>query len=278
MDFNSIHHLIYGFLSGITEILPISSRAHHVLMAKLLGADASIGFPVLLIHMGIFTALYVYSRSQLIKMSRARKLARIPKKKRKRPLDLGSLMDFRFLMTMLIPILLMLLFFRKLATFDYSLLMVAGFLFLNGIVLYIPQFLPSSNRDARSLSRVDGLLMGLGGTLSVFPGLSSVGASVSVGSVCGVERTYALKMTLIAEMAYTAGLMVYDILDIAERGFGILSLPLFTAYTLAALAAFASTMLGIRIMRTLASESGYHIFSYYCWGVAIFAFILNLMA
>lgn len=278
MDFQSIKHLIYGFVSGLTEILPISSRAHSVVMLKLLGEDHVVGLPILLIHIGILAALYTYSRIQLTKMSRARKLFRIPKKKRKRPLDVASLMDSRFLMTMAIPVIIIMIFYNVLSTLPISLLLIAAFLFVNGIILYIPQFLPGSNRDARSLSRVDGLLMGLASTLSVFPGFSGMGAALSVGRICGVDSNYALNMTLMLQIVYVIGMIVFDILTIIVNGFGALSLPLIIAYILASVTAFFSTMLAIRIMRALASDSRYHLFSYYCWGMAIFVFILNLMA
>lgn len=278
MEFNAVEHLVYGFLSALTEILPVSARAHTLLMQKVLGSEQVRGLPSLLVHLGIFAALYTYSRVQLVKMSRARKLARIPKKKRKRPLDIVSLMDSRFLFTMAIPVVLVLLVYNRILALPFSLLLTAFFLFINGIILYVPQFLPSSNRDARSLSRVDGLLMGLGQALAVIPGLSGVGAAASVGSVCGVERSYALNMTIILNLIYLIGLIVYDAITIVTIGFGAVSPAIIIVYLLAAVAAFISTMLGIRIMRALASTSGYHFFAYYCWGLAILAFILNLMA
>lgn len=278
MEINAIEHLIFGFLSGLADILPISAQAHRILMMKVLGSEPVDGLPLLLIHLGVLSALYTYSRVQLVKMSRARKLARIPKKKRKRPLDLNSLMDSRFLITMSVPVILVLFLYRQIRSFDYSLMLVAGFLFLNGLILYVPQFLPGSNRDARSLSRVDGLLMGLGETLSVIPGFSGVAAALSVGSVCGVERSYALNMTFMLNMVFTFGLAVHDVVEIISGGLGVLSVSILITYFLAAVAAYISTMLGIRIMRSLAKETGYHFFAYYCWGVALFAFILNLMA
>lgn len=120
--------------------------------------------------------------------------------------------------------------------------------------------------------------MGLGGTLSVLPGLSGIGAAVSAGSICGVERSYALNMTLIMDIVYVVCLIVFDIWDIIVLGLGAITFQWIIFYILAAAAAFISTMIGIRIMRSLAAGAGYHIFSYYCWGIALFAFILNLMA
>lgn len=278
MELNTFEHLVYGFVSGLTEILPVSERAHSALLLKVLGAKGISGLPVLLIRIAVLAAIYASSRPQLVKMSRARRLSRIPKKRRKRPLDLPSLMDSRFLMTMMLPVILVLVLYGQLLKVRFSLFAVAGLLFLNGIILYIPQFLPGSNKDARSLSRVEGLVMGLGGSLSVLPGLSGVGACISVGSVCGVERSYALNMTLILNMIYLGGMAVYDVLGLIRTGLEGLTFQWIMIYIFAAAAAFVSALLAIRLMRALASSRGYSVFSYYCWGIALFTFILNLMA
>lgn len=278
MELSAIEHLVYGFVSGMTEILPVSERAHSALLLKILGADEISYLPVLLMHIAVLAATYLSCQPQLVKMSRARRLARIPKKRRKRPLDIRSLMDSRFLITMILPVIVVVLYYNRLSQVKFSLLAVAVFLFLDGIILYIPQFLPGSNKDARSLSRVEGLIMGLGGSVSVLPGMSGIGTSVSVGSICGVERSYALNMSLMANMVYLAGMIVYDVLGLIQTGFGLLTFQWVVIYILAAAAAFASATLAIRIMRSLAANTGFHFFSYYCWGIALFAFILNLMA
>ncbi len=278
MELSGFEHLIYGLVSGLTEIFPVSARAHSAIMLKVLGADRISGLPVLLIHVAVLAAIYYSSRPQLVKMSRAKRLARIPKKRRKRPLDLCSLMDSRFLLTMMLPVILVDLLYRNISEISFSLLAVAVLLFVNGVVLYVPQFFPGSNKDARSLSRLEGVVMGIGGGLSVIPGLSGLGASVSVGSICGIERSYALNMSLLMNMAYLVGMIVYDIIGLIRYGFGLLTFQWFIVYILTAALAFVGAMLAIRIMRALASDRGYHFFSYYCWGIALFTFILNLMA
>lgn len=278
MELSGLEHLIYGLVYGLTEIFPISSRAHIAIMLKLLGAEDIDGLPVLLMRIAALAASYLSCQSQLAKMARARRLARIPKKRRKRPLDLCSLMDSRFLLTMLVPVILMDFLYQNFTNISFGLLAVSVLLFVNGILLYIPQFLPGCNKDARSLSRIEGLMMGVGGCLSVIPGFSGLGASISAGSICGVERSYALNMSLMMNMAYLAGMSVYDIGWIIQRGFGTVTFGWIIVYILAAALSFAGAWLAIRIMRVLASDRGYSVFSYYCWGIALFTFILNLMA
>lgn len=278
MDLNWLHSLLYGFVSGLADILPVSAQAHKVLLLKFFGVKGDMDVMNLLIHLAVFAALYYASQPHLVRINRARALARVPKRKRKRPLDVRSLMDWSMLKTMIVPVILGVYLYQYTTVWQTNLMLIALFLFLNGLILYVPQFLPTSNKDSRTLSRVEGLLMGLGGTLSVLPGISAVGAAVSMGSVCGVERTFCLNMALMMNMALTAGMAVYDVMGIANNGLGVLSVMIILRYLLTAAAAFGGTMLAIRIMRYLSEERGYSLLGVYCWGLALFTFILNLMA
>ena len=278
MELSWFESCIYGLFSGLLDIVPVSAQAHSVLLLKFFGVKASSDFLNLLIHAAVLAALYYSSQTQLIRMKRARALARVPKRKRKRPLDVRSMMVWSMLKTMLIPAVLGVFLRKYTAGLQGKLMLVSLFLFLNGLILYLPQFFPTSNRDSRTLSRVEGLLMGLGGAVSAVPGISAIGTTTSIASVCGVDRTYGLNMALMMNMGIAAGLMVYDILSIAANGFGTLSFLILVRYLLSAAAAFGGAVLGIKIMRNLAVERGFSSFGVYCWGLALFTFILNLIA
>ena len=277
MELNWLQSTLFGLVSGLMDILPVSGQAHRVLLLKFFGVKDSTDLVRLMLHLSVFAALYLSSQSQFVRINRARALARVPKRKRKRPLDTRSMMDWSLMKTMLIPVILGLFLYRYARNLETNLILIALFLFLNGMILYVPQFLPSSNRDSRTLSRVEGLLMGLGGTASILPGISPVGTMVSIGSVCGVERVYGLNMALIMNMFMTLGLMVYDVLGMISNGLEALSFLLILQYLLMALISFGGAMLGIRIMRRLAASHGFSLFGVYCWGLALFTFILNLV-
>lgn len=278
MDLNWLHSILYGFVSGLADILPVSAQAHQVLLLKFFGAEDPMHLMNLLVHLAVSLALYYSTQTHFIRMNRARALARVPKKKRKRPLDTRSLMDWHLLLTMLLPAALGVYLYRFVMSWQANLLLIALFLFLNGVILYTPQFLPSSNKDSRTLSRIEGLLMGLGGTMSVLPGISALGTAVSVGSVCGVEKGFCLDMAMMMNLFLVAGMAVYDVMGIAAYGIGVLSVTILLRYLLTAAAAFGGTLLGVRILRRMVQEQGYGLFGVYCWGLALFTFILNLMA
>ena len=278
MELGWLESILYGLIMGLSEILPVSSQAHRILLLKLFGVSGDSALLRLFVHAAALVAIYICSQTQIVKILRARNLARIPKRKRRRPLDVKSLMDLRLWQTMIIPVILGYFLYEKLLPLGNNLLVLAGLMFVNGLILYIPQYLPSGNKDSRSLSRVEGLLMGLGGMLSIFPGVSGVGSALSIGSVCGVDRSYALNMTLLMTIVSMIGLIVFDVLSIISVGLAGLTIMTLLSYLLASVFAFISVMLGIRFMRVLAENTGFSVFTYYSWGLALFTFIMNLMS
>lgn len=276
MNLNLLESIFYGLISGLTGILPVSDLAHRNLMLQLLGEKEEAPLLLLMIHLGTFAALYVSCLNHILRMIRAQKLSRIPKKKRKRPLDVRSLMDLSLLKTMAVPVVLALLLFGKASVLESKRVVLSVLLFINGVILYVPQYLPGSNRDSRTLSRVEGLCMGLGGAVSVLPGISPVGTISSVGSVCGVDKVYGLNMTFLLCMVLTAGRAVYAVIAIASAGLGGLSFLTLLSYIAAGLAAFGGGWLAIRVLRKMMERMGLGIFAFYCWGLSLFLFILYL--
>ena len=128
------------------------------------------------------------------------------------------------------------------------------------------------------LSRVEGLLMGLGGILFAVPGLSGMGAALSIASIIGVDRKYGLNMILMMNMTVLAGKIIYDLLDIVSYGLGQLSFSVILIYLVSSLASFVAAYLAVKLLRNLAADKGYGSFAYYSWGLALFTFILSLMA
>lgn len=277
MELNWLQSILFGLVSGAADIIPVSGQAHRLLLLKFFGVNQMPNLLALVLHLSVAAALYLSSQGQFVRMNRARALARIPKKKRKRPLDTRSMMDWSLIKTMLVPMVIGLLLNSRVRGWSVNMFLIAGMLFLNGLILYIPQFLPTSNRDSRTLTRLEGVLMGLGAGASVLPGISTVGIMVSIASVCGIERLYGLNMTFIVKLFFLIGLMVYDVLAIITDGLGGLTVMLLVQYLFTGLLSFGASMFAIRLLRRLAPEHGFHTFGVYCWGLALFTFILNLV-
>lgn len=278
MDLSWLQSLILGFVSGLTDILPVCAQAHKAVLLKMFGTDVEPPIMRLLIHIATLAALYYCCRSQISRIQRQLKLAKVPKKRRKRPVDMRTILDFRLLRTMMIPLVIGYLFYMKTSVWNTSLNWIALFVLVNAVVLYLPVLLPTGNKDSRSMSRLEGVMVGFGGALSVLPGISSMGAMNAAGSLCGGERTYVLNMSLLMQMAVTVLLIVFDIVMLLDLGAGTISFAILVSYLISAAAAFLGVFLGVRVMRTLAANIGFNGFAYYSLGLALFTFILYLQA
>ena len=277
MDLNWFQNLIYGMVSGLAEILPVSAQAHRLVLQKIFGTQYVPGFTLLLIHVGILAAVFMSCQNHLLRMQRAKHLSRIPKKRRKRPLDLVSLMDYHLLMTMLLPVVLAFVLGIGILKHEDNMLLVSAFLVLNGIVLYIPQYLPGSNQDARTLTRMNGLCIGIGTAFAALPGISAIGMASSVGQALGEDRKYSFQMALLLECFILVILIIEDFVRIAGAGLAALSFSLIMRSILSCAGAFGTSILGIRIMRRMAENNGYAVFGLYCWAIAVISLLLTLL-
>ena len=277
MNLNLFQSVLYGLITGLAEILPVSATAHRALLMKLFGESGDSPLLRLMVHIATIAALYYSCHTQILRLLRAQRLAAVPKSRRKRPLDTNSLMDMRVLRSTLIPIIVGFIFYTKVASFSTNLLIVGLILLVNGVILYIPPYIPGSNKKSGTMSRIDGFLMGVGGGLPVLPGISGIGASTSIALVCGVDRQYALNTALLMNIPVTLGFIVFDFVSLFTVGVGSISFGSLIACLLAAGAAFAGVYLAVKTMRALAVNIGFSGFAYYSWGAALLAMILYIM-
>ena len=267
--------IFFGLVMGLTRILPVSAGAHQQVLFRLFGVTQG-ALLSLLCHVGILAALYWDNRVLLARLSRERKLAAIPPRRRKRPLDTQILLDGRLARTAAIFSGVGVLAAIFLGTFD-SLPILAGMLFLNGILVLLPQFLPTANKDSRSMTRLDGILMGLGGALGAVPGFSQTGGVLTAAVARGADRTKALNWSLLSAMGALVCLCVGDLYGAATQGVGTVSVTVLLGYLLSGGAAFLGAMAAMRMLRFLAVKQGFTGFAYYSFGASIFTLILYLI-
>ena len=274
---NLVQGLFFGLISGLSDILPVSSQAHKAMMLKIFGVNAEAPLLRLFIHAGILAALYYCCVNQITRFSRQLRLARIPKKKRKRPVDTRTLMEFRLLRMIVIPVLVSLCFYNYTSAWGTRLNLMAIFLLLNGVILFVPSLFPTGNKDARNMSALNGLLIGVGGAVSVVPGISAIGGVNAVSSVCGADRTFALNLSFLMNMVLTVALIAFDFAAVYASGAGSMTFSVLATYFISGVAAFGGAYLGIQTMRALAANIGFHIFAFYSFGAALLSFVLYLM-
>ena len=65
-----LQSLLFGLISGLSDILPVSSQAHKAMMLKVFGMNGEEALLRLFIHAGILAALYYCCANQIMRFSR----------------------------------------------------------------------------------------------------------------------------------------------------------------------------------------------------------------
>lgn len=276
MELNWLESLVFGLVSGLAEFLPVSAQAHRAILLKLFGSGQEDPLLRLLIHLGAFLAVIVASKPQIAQIRRERRLARIPKRRRKRQPDSKILLDLQIVRTVFVPSLLGLVIYAATGSWSGSLLSIAAFLLLNGLVLFLPAHLPAGNKDSRSMSGLDSLLIGLSAALGMIPGISRMGMTTSTAQIRGADKQQALTWSLLLSIPVLLCLMGLDIYGIASIGTEAFGGAVLFRFILSAAAAYCGGYIAIQFMRFLAVKAGFSGFAYYSWGAALFAFILYM--
>ena len=274
MDLSWFQSLLYGLISGFTEFLPICPEGHRFLFLSLLGKSDHAAIR-LSVHLGALFALVFLCAPMIAKLNRERKIASISERRRKRQPDMRSIMDLRFLKIAVIPVILCRFASRFVSGATDKLWVLAALLFLNGFVLYIPQFYPHANKDGLTLTRSDAVIIGLGTGFGIFPGISRIAVASSVGSLRGADRRYILDIILLLCIPALLILVVMEFFAVFAAA-ATLSFISFLCCITAALMSFIGAYLGICMIRFIAVRVGYSGFAYYSWGLALLTFILYL--
>jgi undecaprenyl-diphosphatase len=266
--------LIYGLISGFSELFPISASAHNILFTMFSGFTIPLLWRVTC-HLGALLALLFFYRHQLKHMQREMRIASQKKHRRMRHPDMAAVADGKMMMAASFPMALGLLAATQLSSLVQKLWLMSALLIINGILLYVPQYLQLGTKRSLSMGPADSLIFGLGNALSCLPGISGIGCVLLAGCRRGTEKTYILDIAMLLMIPWLLGSMVIDLL--AMIGAAQFSLLILISAVLCCAASFGAAYAAVGLMRYLAVRIGFHCFAYYSWGAGFVCLILYLM-
>jgi undecaprenyl-diphosphatase len=269
-------------VQGVTELFPISSLGHAVILAPVLGwpidqkAPAFLPFVVIL-HVGTATALLLYFRRDWFFLAQGLV--------RRSGFD-GEARDARRLLGLIVVATLPaaavgFLLEKTVRQMFASPFLAAMFLVVNGFVLLFGDRL----RDRGGMVERDGELRleGLGwrGALAIgfcqcaafIPGISRSGAAIVGGLLAGLHNREAAHFSFLIATPIIAGAAVLEIPKmLALPGHGISGLAV-AAGVVAGLTAYASTAFLMRYFRRHNFDDALVPFAIYCWAVGAAAML-----
>lgn len=262
-----LQQLIYGLVSGLAACFPVSMEAHQDILRVIFGVEQKLPLLQLLLDGACILALLVGCRRDWKRLHQYRSKDGFGAKRK---------MTLRLLQTAVVPLLLVLVPTRWFGRQLSGLHILSLCLLLNGIILFIPQQLRSGNRDARTLSPLAAVALGLAGGLGGFSGISCLALMLCVALALGISRSNALSYTYFLYIPAMVVYLGYDVLELAG-GMEAVSGTVMLRYALAAGACYLGCTLAMKAMRALCSRNKYTGCAFYSWGAAMLAMILFLM-
>ncbi|MBQ8354461.1 MAG: hypothetical protein IJY40_02385 [Oscillospiraceae bacterium] len=275
---NWIQSALMGFVSGISEPMPLSAEAHRGLMSRLMGTGTVPPLFLLSCHLAVLIVMLIWGNLDIQRLRKTAKLLKTPARRRTGHPDLNSAGTLRLLRSAVILALAGRLLSYYMEESAYRLWLVAIPLTLGGFLIWAPTHMRTANKDGRHLSALDGTFLGLGALLAAVPGFSLVGCVTAFGSMLGAQRRYAVRFAWILLCVNLTAAVVMDALALVGSGFSFQLSELLSA-GLGALFAGLGARIGIQlILSRIRSNAGDLTgFCYYNWGQALLCLALFLL-
>lgn len=203
--------LVLGILQGVTELFPISSLGHSVLLPAILRWPLDEHAPYFLTflvatHLATALVLFLFFIKDWILIIKG--FIRSIVKRRIEAGDVYARISWLIIIATIPAGLLGLIFQKKLEALFAAPMIVAVFLILNGVLLYsieafkqsrlrLHNTLTSGDTAIARMSWLSGIGTGCAQALALFPGFSRTGASLAGGLLTGLDHESAARFSFL---------------------------------------------------------------------------------
>jgi len=252
--------ILLGIVQGLTEFLPVSSSG-HLEIAKVLLQDDSLDnqslFTTVLLHFATALSTLVVFRKDIWDIIN-RSIKKEGKDARK---------FIIYIIISMIPAVLVGLTMEETieSLFSKNLLLVAGMLFITGVLLFIADRSYDNQKPVRGASS---FVIGISQAIAILPGISRSGATISAALLLGISRHEAAQFSFLMVVPVIFGKIAKDLID----GSFFTDMPSI-GYSIAGFfAAFITGYFACTWMIKLVKQAGLKYFAYYCFIVVFIIF------
>ncbi|MDS4057005.1 MAG: undecaprenyl-diphosphate phosphatase [Candidatus Contendobacter sp.] len=270
----ALQAILIAFIQGITELFPVSSLGHAVILPRLFGWPIDQKSPdflpfLVVLHVGTAVALVLYFwrdwRDFLLAVLQGNKGSLRTERR------LFGLVCVATLPAAVIGFALE----HALKGFFGAPLLAAAFLFINGFILFGGERIRHTGRNALDqLNWKTALVIGACQVLALIPGISRSGITMVGGVLAGLHHRDAARFSFLLATPIIAGAGVLEVPKLLGSAGSIGNLAV-AAGLVAGVTAYASTALLVRYFKTHEFDA-LTPFAWYCWlmgGAAFFLFL-----
>jgi undecaprenyl-diphosphatase len=218
---NYFDAIVLGIVEGLTEFLPISSTGHLTIAEKMLGLEvddpAVTGFTAV-VQMGAIAAVIVFFARDIWNIARTWVLGLV------KPEYRGH-QDFRmgwYVIVGTIPVGIVGLAFKDVIKNDLRSLWVVAFALLAwSAVMWAAERVGRQDRSEKRLNLTDAVVVGLFQCVSLVPGVSRSGATISAGLFRGLNRVAATRLSFFLSIPALLAAGIFELKDALGGDIGV---------------------------------------------------------
>ncbi len=240
-----IEKLILGVVQGITEFLPISSSGHLVLLKHIFGLEYKGAYYETFLHTATFFSVIAVLYREVFLWKNF---------KRYFPLSVIATLP-------LIPTVLLVKTIER--TFENPKILPLTFL-ITSIILFITKFFPSKNKNPTVLTS---LFMGLFQVISLFPGVSRSGITISAGIFVGLKMEEAFNLSFWMFLPASLGAFLIEFKDVGN--FNLTSADVIVWFI-----TFITGVISLYALKRILISRYFWIFSIYTLAISILSFLI----
>ena len=196
-----IEIFVLSIIQGITEFLPISSSSHLILISKYLNFNnQSLSIDVSL-HIGSFFAVLVFFKKDIYKIFKEKFLL------------------YKIIISSM-PVVFLGYLLVKLNLIDYlrNIKIIGWTTIVFGILLYISDKFKNTKNISNDFSFKTALIIGFFQVLSLVPGVSRSGITITAGRFLEFERVEAAKISFLLSIPTLAAISFFGINNLVKSG------------------------------------------------------------
>jgi undecaprenyl-diphosphatase len=242
---------LLGILQGVTEFLPVSSTAHLLIGARLIGYDDPGGVFTVMIQLGSILAVMWLYREKIIAV-----LTGLPSRPEARRF---ALMIAVATMPALVAGALLSKFVRSVLYYSFG---TIGAAFIVGgiVMLLVERFRPAPTiHDVDSVSLGRALGIGVSQTLALIPGVSRSGGTIVGAMLLGVDRAAAAEFSFFLAMPTMSAAFAKSLLDARHDLGSARGLEIAVGFVMA----FIASALVVKPFLSVVRRSGFAPFAWY---------------
>jgi len=262
--------IILGIVQGLTELFPVSSSAHLVILQSFLPDfhQPGVAFDAIL-HLGTLFAVAFYFRVDIWNMLKAL----LPQQ--------GTAISGNTDITTLRKLIIFLIIGTIPAAFfgllfkDYihsifeSAQAAAFFLIITGFLLFFSDKVKDARRDEKDMNLTDSILIGLAQAVALLPGISRSGATITAGIFRKLNRTAAARFSFLLSLPAVCGAVILE-----SRYFKQIPSSEIWLYLVGLICAALAGLISLKLFFLVIREARLKFFAYYCWIFGLFTLLV----